>query len=84
MNLDEPGEKQENLQQQALDMEKRGASQVEIEDKTTVASRLIAESEKPDAEIKRVSLIKTGKIKTQVIFIVVSLLVAVIVMQFIK
>jgi hypothetical protein len=90
MNLNESGEKQASLQQ-ALDirasipdMENRGASKTEMEDKVTEANRLIEESEKLDAGLKAASLEKARKLKTQVIFIIVSLLVAVIAMQFVK
>ena len=90
MNLNESSEKQANLQQ-ALDirasipdMENRGAAKTEMEGKVTEANRLIEESENLAAGLKAATLEKARKIKTQVIFIVVSLLVAVIAMQFIK
>ena len=91
MDLNELGKKQANLQQPALDslvsnldMEKKDASQAEIEEKANEADRLIEESGRLGAGLKAASLEKTRKIKTQAIIIVVSLLVAVITMQFIK
>lgn len=91
MNPNELVEKQANLQQQAADilasipdMEKMGASQTEIEDKVAEANGLIAEAEKLNAELEPASLEKARKMKTQVIFVVVSLLVALIAMQFIR